>query len=46
MGLGYRTCSSSRGVYADAYGAGYQAGASLMRGLVFGWLAARHAARA
>lgn len=29
MGLGYRTCSSSRGVYADAYGAGYQAGAQL-----------------
>jgi 3-oxosteroid 1-dehydrogenase len=25
-------------------GAGYQAGVSLMRGLVFGWLAARHAA--
>lgn len=29
MGLGYRSCSSSRGVYADAYGAGYQAGAQL-----------------
>jgi 3-oxosteroid 1-dehydrogenase len=26
-------------------GAGYQAGISLMRGLTFGWLAARHAAR-
>jgi 3-oxosteroid 1-dehydrogenase len=25
-------------------GAGYQAGVSLMRGLTFGWLAARHAA--
>jgi succinate dehydrogenase/fumarate reductase flavoprotein subunit len=25
-------------------GAGYQAGMSLMRGLTFGWLAARHAA--
>lgn len=29
MGLGYRNCSSSRGVYADAYGAGYEAGAQL-----------------
>ncbi|MBX3169851.1 MAG: hypothetical protein KF760_20775 [Candidatus Eremiobacteraeota bacterium] len=29
LGLGYRTCSSSRGVYADAYGAGYQAGSQL-----------------
>lgn len=29
MGLGYRNCSSSRGVYADAYGAGYQAGSQL-----------------
>lgn len=29
MGLGYRTSSSSRGVYADAYGAGYQAGSQL-----------------
>jgi hypothetical protein len=27
-------------------GAGYQAGISLMRGLTFGWLAARHAAAA
>ena len=27
-------------------GAGYQAGISLMRGLTFGWLAARHAAGA
>lgn len=29
MGLGYRSCGSSRGVYADAYGAGYEAGSQL-----------------